>query len=65
MRLEELREKKKEELEEILNEKKKKFQKLRFDLAEKKLKNFREIRKTKREIAKILQILKEKCQKEF
>ena len=63
MKAKELREKSKEELEGILNDLKKKLQKLRFDLAEKRLKNVREIRKTKREIARVLTILKEKCQK--
>jgi large subunit ribosomal protein L29 len=63
MKAKELREKSKEELEKMLGDLKKKLQKLRFDLAEKRLKNVREIRTTKRDIARVLTILKEKCQK--
>jgi len=63
MKAKELREKTKAQLEKILKEKREKLFKLKLDLAERKLKNFREIRKTKRDIARILTILREKCQK--
>jgi len=48
------------EIEKELFEKRKILQKLRFDLVTKNLKNHREIRKTKKEIAQILTILAEK-----
>ena len=63
MKAKELREKTKAQLEKILKEKREKLFKLKLDLAERKLKNFREIRETKRDIARILTILREKCQK--
>ncbi|KPJ57313.1 hypothetical protein AMJ49_01790 [Parcubacteria bacterium DG_74_2] len=59
MRASEIKKKKKEELERILKEKKVRLQKLRFDLSAGKLKNVREIRKIKKEIARILTILRE------
>jgi ribosomal protein L29 len=58
MRAEELRKKKKEELEKILKEKREKLQKLKTDLVLGKLKNVKEIPMTKREIARILTILR-------
>jgi large subunit ribosomal protein L29 len=65
MRAKELRTKKIEELKKILNEKREKIKNLKFDLAQGKLKNVREIREIKKDIARILTILKEKtCQKE-
>lgn len=64
MKPKELREKTKEELENLLKEKKARLMKLRFELKEGKLKNVAEIKETKRDIARILTILKEKCQKE-
>jgi large subunit ribosomal protein L29 len=65
MKAKELREKKIEELEKILKEKREKLKNLKLDLIQGKLKNVREIRETKRDIARILTILKEKtCQKE-
>ncbi len=64
MRAVDLRKKKKEELESLLKEYKEKLAKLKFDLSLGKLKNVREIRETKKDIARILTILKEKlCQK--
>ncbi len=63
MKAKELREKTKAQLEKLLKEKREKLFKLKLDLAERKLKNFREIRETKRDIARILTILREKCQK--
>jgi large subunit ribosomal protein L29 len=65
MKAKELREKKIEELEKILKEKREKLKNLKLDLIQGKLKNVMEIRETKRDIARILTILKEKtCQKE-
>jgi large subunit ribosomal protein L29 len=65
MKAKELREKKIEELEKILKEKREKLKNLQLDLIQGKLKNVREIRETKKDIARILTILKEKtCQKE-
>lgn len=55
-----LRKKTKEDLEKILKENKKKLSKSSFDLSLNKLKNVREIGKIKKEIARILTILKEK-----
>ncbi len=49
-----------QELDRELQESKKKLQQLNFDLAAGKLKNVREIRKVKRNIAKILTIRIEK-----
>jgi large subunit ribosomal protein L29 len=63
MKAAELRKKSKEELEKILKEKRERLQKLRFDLSLGKLKNVREIRQTKKDIARILTIIKEICQK--
>ncbi len=47
-----------EELSQLLNEFKAKILKLRFDLADKKLKNFSDIKKTKRSIARVFTELK-------
>lgn len=55
-----LRKKTKEDLEKILKENKEKLSKSSFDLSLNKLKNVREIGKIKKEIARILTILKEK-----
>lgn len=60
MKTEELRKKTKEELEKLLAEKREKRVKLRFDLKTGKVKNIREIREIKKDIARILTILKEK-----
>jgi large subunit ribosomal protein L29 len=58
MRASELRKKSKEELEKILKEKREHLQKLKFDLSLGKLKNVKEIGQTKKDIARILTILK-------
>lgn len=60
MKAKELRKKAQEELEKMLIEKKKRLLQLRFDLKAGKVKNIREIRETKKNIARILTILKEK-----
>jgi len=60
MKTKDIRVKSINEIEKELFEKRKILQKLRFDLVTKNLKNHREIRKTKKEIAQILTILAEK-----
>ena len=47
------------ELQKMLTENQEKLGQLRFDLVSGKVKNVREIRKTKKDIARILTILKE------
>ena len=58
MKLKELRQKPKTEMEKILRNNREKLRELRFNLAAGKIKNVREIRKVKKEIARILTILK-------
>lgn len=60
MKAEDLRKKGKEELEKLLKEQREKLAKLKFDLSLGKLKNVREIKQTKKDIARILTILREK-----
>jgi large subunit ribosomal protein L29 len=60
MKLEELRKKTKEEADKILQDDREKLRQLRFDLAAGKVKNVREIRKIKKEIAQTLTLLKTK-----
>lgn len=60
MKITEIREKGKEELEKILQEKKEAIRKLRFDIASKQVKNHREFRKTKKDVAQIMTVLAEK-----
>lgn len=57
MKIEELKGKSKEELERLLQEKRERLRQLRFDLSQKKLKNVREIRRTKKDIAQILTVM--------
>lgn len=59
MRTKELRELNKNELARLLEEKKAKAVSLRFDISSKQLKNNREYRNTKKDIAKILTLLRE------
>jgi len=58
MRTSELKQKPKEELEKILQGSREKLQQLRFDLSAGKVKNVREIRQIKKDIARILTLLK-------
>jgi large subunit ribosomal protein L29 len=60
MKANELRKKSDEELRGILEERRKKLHQLRTDLVGGKVKNVREIRKVKKEIAQILTILNER-----
>lgn len=50
----------KEELERILRDKKEKLRELRFNLVAGKVKNVREVREMKKDIARILTLLKQK-----
>ncbi|PJE69781.1 MAG: 50S ribosomal protein L29 [Candidatus Staskawiczbacteria bacterium CG10_big_fil_rev_8_21_14_0_10_38_10] len=59
MKAKELRQKTKDELNRILQDSRVKLRELRFKLTLNKLKNVREIREIKKNIAKILTILKE------
>lgn len=61
MKISEIKQKPKKELERLLREDQEKLRQLRFDLSAGKVKNVREIRKIKKDIARILTIL---CQKE-
>lgn len=55
-----LRKKPKLELQRMLSDFQEKLRKLRFDLASGKVKNIREIRRLRKDIARILTILREK-----
>ncbi len=57
MKIKELRRKTNKELKETLEENRHKLGQLRFDLAAKKLKDVRQVRELRREIARILTIL--------
>lgn len=59
MKKEELNRKSKAELRKLLKDNREKLRQSRFDLASGKVKNVREIRKTKKEIARILTLLKQ------
>ncbi len=60
MKIKELRQKTAKELKELLEQNRHKLGQLKFDLAAKKLKNIREIREPRKDIARILTILSEK-----
>jgi ribosomal protein L29 len=57
MKIKELKEKNIEELKKLLGEKKESVRKLRFDIASKQVKNNREYRNTKKEVAQILTLI--------
>jgi len=59
MKIIELRRKQKEELKKILQDNREKLRQLRFDLSAGKVKNVREIRHLKKEIAQILTLITE------
>ena len=61
MKANEIRQKSKSELQNILKENREKLRELRFDLASGKVKNVREIHKSRKDIARILTILKDKA----
>jgi len=58
VKISELRQKPKNEIQKILQDDREKLRQLRFDLAQGRVKNVREIRHLKKEIAQILTILK-------
>mgnify|MGYP001125022654 CR=1 FL=1 len=60
LKTKELKQKTKEELQKLVTEKKEKLRQLRFDLVSGKVKNVREIRNLKKEIARILTLLNQK-----
>lgn len=60
MKTQELREKSVSELQKLLKENREKLRQLKFDLALGKVKNVREIRIIKKDIARILTLLREK-----
>lgn len=62
MKIRELRQKAKEELNQLLQEKKERLCQLNFDLTSGKVKNVREIRMIKKDIARILTVLNPKFQ---
>ena len=57
MKISEIKQKSQSELHRILAEKQEKLRQLRFDLASGKVKNVREIRQIKKDIARILTII--------
>lgn len=59
MKIKELREKNIEELKKLLGEKKESVRKLRFDIASKQVKNNKEYRNTKKDVARIMTLIKE------
>ncbi len=61
MKAPEIRQKTKEELTKNAKEMREKLRGLRFDLAAGKVKNVREIRQIRKDVARILTILKEKA----
>lgn len=61
-KLQELKQKAKEELNQLLQEKKERLCQLNFDLTSGKVKNVREIRMIKKDIARILTVLNPKFQ---
>jgi len=64
MKIKELQEKNIEELKKLLLEKQEKVRKVRFDIAAKQVKNNREIRNEKKDIARILTLINEKNNQE-
>jgi len=58
MKASELRQKSKSELQKILQDSRERLGQLRFDLASGKVKNVREIREIKKDIARILTLLR-------
>jgi len=58
MKLVELKQKSKEEMKKLLQDDREKLRQLRFDLSAGKVKNVREIRNIKKEIARILTLSK-------
>jgi len=57
MKIDELRQKSKEEIRKLLDEKRERLRQLRFDLVSGKVKNVKEVREIKKDIARILTII--------
>ena len=57
MKIKELKDKSREELKRMLMEKRENARRIRFDIASKQIKNNREIRNEKKDIARILTLL--------
>ncbi len=64
MKMQELKDKNINELRKRLSEKQEKLRKLRFDMASKQVKNTKDIRNNKKEVARILTLINEKYGKE-
>lgn len=60
MKVSEIKKKKPAELQKILNEDREKLRRLRFDLSAGKVKNVREVRKIRKDIARLLTVLSNK-----
>ena len=60
MEISELKQKPKEELLKILQDSREKLRQLKFDLSSGKVKNIREIRQTKKDIARMLTLFSQK-----
>jgi large subunit ribosomal protein L29 len=60
MKTKEIRDKNPEELKKLLDEKKELVRKLRFDITTKQVKNNRELRNTKSDVARIITLINEK-----
>lgn len=60
MKSSELNQNKKEELQKILQDKRENLRQLKFDLASGKVKNVRSVREMKKDIARILTVLRQK-----
>jgi large subunit ribosomal protein L29 len=58
-KIKELREKNKEELKKLLGEKEEIVRKLRFEIASKQIKNVKDLKNNKKEIARILTLINE------
>ena len=59
MKIKELREKNSEELKKLLQEKQEMIRQIRFDISSKQVKNNRELRSTKKDVARILTLINE------
>lgn len=59
MKIKDLRDKNMEELGKVLREKRENIRKMRFDIATKQVKNVRQLRQDKKDVAKILTLINE------
>jgi ribosomal protein L29 len=60
MKIKELKLKSENELKTLLNDSREKLREMRFKVAQRQLKNVREVRKTKELVARIMTLMKEK-----